>query len=139
MTMEEKVAAYKEDFDLFPTADDKIEYVLELGKKQRQLMPEEKNDETFIHGCSSNAWLVAEYTHPKILFRGEGDSMMAKGMMTILLDIFNDRTPDEILTFDPALLHTMGITELLSPVRQQGLEAFLGKIYAHAKTCKAET
>ena len=139
MTMEEKVAAYKEDFDLFPTADDKIEYVLELGKKQRQLMPGEKNDDTFIHGCSSNAWLVAEYTHLKILFRGEGESMMAKGMMTILLDIFNDRTPDEILAFDPDLLHTMGITELLSPVRQQGLEAFLGKIYTHAKACKAKT
>lgn len=138
MTMEEKVAAYKEDFDLFPTADDKIEYVLELGKNQRQLMPGEKTDETFIHGCSSNAWLVAEYTHPKILFRGEGDSMMAKGMMTILLDIFNERTPEEILAFDPALLHTMGITELLSPVRQQGLEAFLGVIYAHAKACKAK-
>lgn len=139
MTMEEKVAAYKEDFDLFPTADDKIEYVLDLGKNQRQLMPDEKNDDTFIHGCSSNAWLVAEYTHPKILFRGEGESMMAKGMMTILLDIFNERTPEEILAFDPALLHTMGITELLSPVRQQGLEAFLGVIYAHAKACKAKT
>lgn len=138
MTMEEKVAAYKEDFDLFPTADDKIEYVLDLGKKQRPLLPEEKNDETFIHGCSSNAWLISEYTHPKILFRGEGESMMAKGMMTILLDIFNERTPDEILSFDPTLLHSMGITELLSPVRQQGLEAFLSTIYAHAKACKAK-
>ena len=48
--------------------------------------------------------------------------MMAKGMMTILLDIFNNRTPEEILAFDPALLHTMGITELLSPVRQQGMK-----------------
>lgn len=139
MTMEEKVAAYKEDFDLFPTADDKIEYVLELGKKQTPLLPGEKNDQSFIHGCSSNAWLIAEYTDPKILFRGEGESMMAKGMMTILLDIFNDRTPDEILAFDPTLLHTMGITELLSPVRQQGLEAFLGTIYAHAKACKTKT
>ena len=139
MTMEEKVAAYKEDFDLFPTADDKIEYVLDLGKKQTPLLLDEKNDQSFIHGCSSNAWLIAEYTHPKILFRGEGESMMAKGMMTILLDIFNDRTPDEILAFDPALLHTMGITELLSPVRQQGLEAFLGTIYAHAKACKTKT
>lgn len=138
MTMQEKVAAYKEDFDLFPTADDKIEYVLDLGKKQTPLLAEEKNEQSFIHGCSSNAWLVAEYTHPKILFRGEGESMMAKGMMTILLDIFNDRTPDEILSFDPTLLHNMGITELLSPVRQQGLEAFLNTIYTHAKQYKTK-
>jgi len=137
MTMKEKVDAYKEDFDLFPTADDKIEYVLDLGKSQAPLKPGEKNDESFIHGCSSNAWLITEYNHPKILFRGEGESMMAKGMMTILLDIFNDRTADEILAFDPALLHTMGITELLSPVRQQGLEAFLNTIYAYVKACKS--
>jgi len=59
-------------------------------------------------------------------------------MMTILLDIFNERTPEEILSFDPALLHTMSITELLSPVRQQGLKAFLELIYTHAKSCKAQ-
>ena len=138
MTMQEKVNQYKEDFDLFPTADDKIEYVLDLGKNQPPLNAGEKNDSSFIQGCSSNAWLIAEYHHPTIRFRGEGESMMAKGMMTILLDIFNNRTPDEILEFDPALLHTMGITELLSPVRQQGLEAFLNVIYQHAQRCKIE-
>ena len=135
MTMQEKVNQYKEDFDLFPSADDKIEYVLDLGKNQAPLGAGEKNEMSFIHGCSSNAWLIAEYEEPQIIFRGEGDSMMAKGMMTILLDIFNKRTPEEILAFDPALLHTMGITELLSPVRQQGLEAFLNVIYHHAQTC----
>lgn len=62
--------------------------------------------------------------------------MMAKGMMTILLDIFNDRTPEEILSFDPLELQNMGITELLSPVRQKGLEAFLNTIYGHAKAHK---
>jgi len=134
--MQEKVAAYKEDFDLFPSADEKIEYVFDLGKKQTPLSPEEKNDKTFVQGCSSNAWLLAECRDGRVHFRGEGDSMMAKGMMTILLDIFNDRTPDEILNFDPSLLQTMGITELLSPVRQQGLEAFLNTIYAHARACK---
>lgn len=134
--MQEKVNYYKEDFDLLPTADDKIEYVLDLGKNQAPLNEGEKNDNSFIHGCSSNAWLIAEYEDPTIFFRGEGDSMMAKGMMTILLDIFNKRTPDEILAFNSALLHTMGITELLSPVRQQGLEAFLNVIYTHAQSCK---
>jgi len=61
---------------------------------------------------------------------------MAKGMMTLLLDIFNHRTPDEILHFDPARLHEMGIVELLSPVRQQSLEAFIKKVYAYAQKCK---
>ncbi|MBD3789951.1 MAG: SufE family protein [Campylobacterales bacterium] len=131
--MEEKVAHYKDDFDLFPTADEKIEYIVDLGKNQPPLKPGEKNDESYIKGCSSNAWLIAEFDGNKIHFKGEGESMMAKGMMTILLNIFNDRTPQEILSFDPKLLQTMGITELLSPVRQQGLEVFLNTIYTHAK------
>ena len=137
MTMQEKIARYKADFDLFFSPDEKIEYIIDLGKHQIPLKENEKNDESFIKGCSSNAWLICECDHDKMHFRGEGESMMAKGMMHIILDIFNHRTAEEILSFDPAQLQSMGIAELLSPVRQQGLEAFLSTIYDHAKRCKS--
>jgi cysteine desulfuration protein SufE len=133
MTMQEKVNQYQSDFDLFISDNDKIEYLVDLGKKQLPLREGEKNELSFIHGCSSSAWLIAEFEEPYIMFRGEGDSMMAKGVMTVLLEIFSKHTPEEILAFDPALLHSMGITQLLSPVRQQGLEAFLNVIYHHAQ------
>ncbi|AKF24858.1 Fe-S cluster assembly protein SufE [Sulfurovum lithotrophicum] len=136
MSMEETIFRYKEDFDLFPTANDKLEYIFDLGKKHTTLPQEEKNDETFVEGCASAAWLVGECKDGKLVLRGEGTSEMAKGMLTLLLDIFNNRTPDEILNFDPAKLHGMGVIELLSPVRQQSLEAFLNKVYAYAKRCK---
>jgi len=58
MSMEETIARYKEDFDLFPTANDKLEYIFDLGKKHTTLPEEEKNDETFVEGCASAAWLV---------------------------------------------------------------------------------
>ena len=138
MTMEETVERYKEDFDLFPSANDKIEYIFDLGKKHTTLSQEEKNDETFVEGCASAAWLVGECRDGKLMLRGEGTSEMAKGMLTLLLDIFNNRTPDEILGFDPAKLHEMGVVELLSPVRQQSLEAFLKKVYTYARKCKEE-
>jgi len=136
MNMEETVARYKEDFDLFPTANDKIEYIFDLGKKHTTLPDEEKNDATFVEGCASAAWLMGECKDGVLILRGEGTSEMAKGMLTLLLDIFGNRTPDEILNFDPAKLHEMGIIELLSPVRQQSLEAFLNKVYTYAKKCK---
>lgn len=136
MSMEETITRYKEDFDLFPTANDKLEYIFDLGKKHTTLPEEEKNDETFVEGCASAAWLTGKCKDGKLILRGEGTSEMAKGMLTLLLDIFSDRTPDEILGFDPAKLHEMGIIELLSPVRQQSLEAFLNKVYAYAKKCK---
>jgi len=136
MNMIETVARYKEDFDLFPTANDKIEYIFDLGKKHTTLPDEEKNDATFVEGCASAAWLMGECKDGILILRGEGTSEMAKGMLTLLLDIFGNRTPDEILNFNPAKLHEMGVVELLSPVRQQSLEAFLTKVYAYAKKCK---
>jgi len=138
MNMEETVARYKEDFELFPTANDKLEYIFDLGKKHTTLPDEEKNDETLVVGCASAAWLMGECKDGVLQLRGEGTSEMAKGMLTLLLDIFANRTADEILAFDPAKLHDMGVVELLSPVRQQSLEAFLNKVYAYAQLCKAQ-
>jgi cysteine desulfuration protein SufE len=137
-SIEETIARYKEDFDLFPSANDKLEYIFDLGKKHTTLPEEEKNESTFVHGCASAAWLVGECKDGRLILRGEGTSEMAKGMLTLLLDIFNDRTPDEILNFDPAKLQELGIIELLSPVRQQSLEAFLNMVYGYAKKCKEE-
>ncbi len=137
-SMIETIAHYKEDFDLFPTANDKLEYIFDLGKKHTTLPDEEKNDATYVVGCASDAWLMGECKDGLLKLRGEGTSEMAKGMLTLLLDIFGNRTPDEILSFDPAKLHDMGVVELLSPVRQQSLEAFLNKVYAYAQKCKGE-
>ena len=138
MNMEETVAHYKEDFDLFSTSNEKLEYIFDLGKKHTTLPDEEKNDATFVVGCASAAWLMGECKDGVLVLRGEGTSEMAKGMLTLLLDIFGNRTPDEILAFDPAKLHDMGVVELLSPVRQQSLEAFLKMVYMYAQKCKGK-
>ena len=136
MSIEKTIARYKEDFDLFDDPNDKLEYIFDLGKKHTTLPKEEKNEATFVQGCASAAWLVGECKDGKLILRGEGTSEMAKGMLTLLLDIFGNRTPDEILNFNPEKLQDMGIVELLSPVRQQSLQAFLKMVYAYAQKCK---
>ena len=138
MNMEETVARYKEDFELFPTNNDKLEYIFDLGKKHTTLPDADKNDDTYVHGCASDAWLCGECKDGILVLRGEGTSEMAKGMLTLLLDIFSNRPADEILSFDPAKLHDMGVVELLSPVRQQSLEAFLNMVYGYAQKCKEQ-
>ena len=138
MTIQERVDEYKSDFDLFDDPNDKLEYIFDLGKAHEGLLEQEKTEATRIVGCASDAWLVCDCDHGIVHFRGEGTSEMAKGMMEMLLSIFSERTPDEILSFDPAYLQTMGIVELLSPVRQQSLEAFLGKVYGYAQDCKGK-
>ena len=138
MNMEQTIANYKEDFDLFPSANDKLEYIFDLGKKHTTLPDEEKNDATYVVGCASDAWLMGECKEGVLLLRGEGTSEMAKGMLALLLDIFANRPVNEVLAFDPAKLQEMGIIELLSPVRQQSLEAFLKKVYIYAHKCSEE-
>ena len=138
MNMEETVANFKADFDLFPTANEKLEYIFDLGKRHTTLTDEEKNDDTYVVGCASDAWLCGDCKDGILHLRGEGTSEMAKGMLTLLLDIFANRPVDEILNFDPAKLHEMGVVELLSPVRQQSLEAFLKMVYGYAHKCKEQ-
>ncbi len=138
MTMSEQVTAYKEDLDLFGSDNEKMEYILDFGHDAQTLDKQYITDENIIKGCSSLAWLHKEFQDGKIVLEAEGDSIIAKGMLVMLLGIFNNRTPDEILAFDPNELKEMGLMELLSPVRQQGLEAFLGVIYGYAKECKEQ-
>ena len=138
MSVAEKVEEYKEDLDLFETPNEKFEYIFDLGKKHTTLPEEEKNDATFIEGCASPAWLVGECQDGKLILHGEGTSEMAKGMLTLLLDIFSNQDIDDILSFNPQELGKLGIIEHLSPVRQQSLEAFLNKVYAYAKRCKEQ-
>ena len=135
-TIEDVLNRYKEDFDLFATPNEKMEYIFDLGKKHTTLPEEAKSDDTFIHGCASPAWLLGECKDGKLILKGEGTSEMAKGMLTLLLDIFSNKEVDDILSFDPQKLGELGIVELLSPVRQQSLEAFIKKVYAYAKACK---
>jgi len=135
-TVKEVVDEYKSDFELFEDKDAKLEYIFDLGKRHSQLPPELKNDDTFIAGCASPAWLAAECKDGVLILKGEGTSEMAKGMLTLLLDIFSNKSADDILNFNPEYLKELGIIELLSPVRQQSLEAFLNKVYSYAKLCK---
>jgi cysteine desulfuration protein SufE len=136
MTMQEQVELFKNDLNLFLDKDSKMEYILDYGKEADALESKYKIDDNIIKGCSSLAWVHKTYKNSKVLLEAEGDSIIAKGMLVMLLKIFNNRTPDEILSFDPKRLLDMGVMELLSPVRQQGLEAFLNVIYTYAKQCK---
>ena len=139
MSIKEKLEEYAQDLALFDSPNEKFEYIFDLGKKHSRLEASQRNDATFIQGCASPAWLVGECKEGKLYLKGEGTSEMAKGMLVLLLDIFNGADAQEILSFDPRELEKLGIIEHLSPVRQQSMEAFLNKLYAYAKRCKEQS
>jgi len=137
--IEAKLNAYKEDFKWLGDDNEKVEFIIEMGKKNTPLPPELKNDDTLIKGCSSKAWIVMECNDGVVHIRAEGESALAKGMIALLLDLYNDQKAEDILAFDPKKLYELGLDALLSPVRQQGLEAFLGYLYGFAQKCKEQS
>ncbi len=137
--IQEKLNRYKEDFQWLGDDNEKVEFIIEMGKNNTPLPPELKNDNTLVKGCSSRAWLVMKCQEGRVHIRAEGESALAKGMISLLLSLYNDQKAEDILAFDPKGLYELGLDALLSPVRQQGLEAFLGYLYGFAKECKEQS
>ncbi len=136
--IEKKLAVYREDFSFLEDATQKAEFIIELGKSNTPIPSELKTDENLVQGCASKAWLILRCEEGRAVMQAEGDSALAKGMIALLLDLFNGQKAEDILHFDPKKLYELGLDSLLSPVRQQGLEAFLGYLYGFAKKCEEE-
>jgi len=134
--IDKRLDEYIEDFKWLGDENEKVEFIIEMGKNNTPLPSEEKNDETLVKGCSSKAWLVMDCKDGVVEIKAEGESALAKGMIALLLSLFNRQKAKDILDFNPKRLYDLGLDKLLSPVRQQGLEAFLGYVYGFAKECE---
>jgi len=135
-SIDKRLDEYIEDFKWLGDENEKVEFIIEMGKKNTPLPSEEKNDDTLVKGCSSKAWLVMDCKDGVLEIKAEGESALAKGMIALLLSLFNQQKAKDILDFNPKRLYELGLDKLLSPVRQQGLEAFLGYVYGFAKECE---
>src|SRR3954470_7223706 len=82
-----------EEFSLFDSWDDKYEYIIDLGKKLTVLEPEHKKDENRVRGCQSTVWLVAEYKDGKVFFQADSDSLIVKGLISMLGRVLSGPAP----------------------------------------------
>lgn len=111
-----------EEFELF--ADNwelKYEHLIELGKSLPLIDPIYKTDEYIIKGCQSKVWLRSELVNDKIVYTGDSDAIITKGMVALLVRVFSDQKPEDILTADVSFIDTIGLKEHLSPTRANGL------------------
>lgn len=129
MTIEELI----ENFEFLDSWEDKYRYIIELGEKLPQLAPELHSDEWKVKGCQSQVWLVPENKNGMLNFRGDSDAMIVKGLIAIVLTIYNGKTTEEIQNIDIDTIFTeLGLREHLSPSRRNGLEAMIEKIRHYA-------
>lgn len=110
-----------EEFALFDSWDDKYEYIIDLGKKLPPLEDQYKLDENRVRGCQSTVWLVSDYCDGKILFKADSDSVIVKGLISMLIRVLSGHTPDEILEAKLEFLNKIGMNTHLAQTRSNGL------------------
>ena len=127
-----------QDFSFFEDWTQRYEYMIELSKGLEKMDEQMKNDKNIIKGCQSKVWLHAELNEGKIKFLADSEAIITRGIIAILLTIFNNRTPKEIIESDTNFIEKIGLKEHLSPNRANGLYSMIKQIkfYAIAFTKK---
>ena len=134
MTIDEIQQGIIEDFSGFEDWMDKYSLLIELGNELAPIDPKYKVDGNLIRGCQSRVWLHQEFADGKITFEAESDALIVKGLVALLLKIYSNRTPHEILISEPRFIDEIGLRQHLSPTRSNGLLAMVKqmKLYALA-------
>ena len=124
-----------DDFDLLEDWEQRIEYVIDLGRALEPLPDADRIDANKVPGCAAQVWLATERTDDgRLLFRADSDSAISKGNVALLLKLFSDRTPAEILDLDAkAALDRLGLPQALTRQRANGLNAMVGRIRDEAR------
>ncbi len=132
MNASEAQAELIEEFRFLDGWMDRYQYLIDLGKSLPPLAAADKAPEHKLSGCQSQVWLIAEERGDKLHFRAASDAAIVSGLIAVLLRIYNDRSPAEILATEPEFIRALGFDEHLSPTRSNGLAAMLGAIRGYA-------
>lgn len=128
MTIEEIQKEIIEDFDLFEDWMQRYEFIIETGKSLPLINDINKTDDNLIKGCQSKVWLHADYENGKLIFSADSDAILTKGIISLLLSVYSDQTPENILKNDPFFIDEIGLKEHLSPTRANGLLSMVKQI-----------
>jgi len=138
MTIKEIQEEIIDEFSFFEDWMERYEYIIELGKSLPLIDVKHKLDENLIKGCQSKVWLFSELKEDEILFTADSEAILTKGMVALLLRVFSNQSPKEILAADTHFIDEIGLKEHLSPTRANGLVSMIKqiKMYALAQQVK---
>ncbi|MDB4225548.1 MAG: SufE family protein [Alphaproteobacteria bacterium] len=128
-----------DNFEYLDDWEDRYKYIIELGNSLENFPQEYKNEKTKVSGCVSQVWISSEITTQrqikKISFKGDSDAHIVKGLITIVLSIYSNKTPQEILNLSgEEILKKLNLDDHLSPQRSNGLFSMLERIKNDARS-----
>lgn len=132
MTISEIQEEIISDFEQFEDWMDKYSYLIEIGNSLPEIDPKYKTDDNLIRGCQSRVWLQQKLVGDYLIFEAESDALIVKGLVALLLKVYSERTPKEILANDPYFINKIGLHQHLSPTRSNGLMSMVKQIKLYA-------
>jgi len=132
MTIKEIQEEIIDEFSMFEDWMERYEYIIELGKSLPLINETFKIEENLIVGCQSKVWLHPEIEEDKINFTADSDAILTKGIVALLLRVFNNQKPIDILETELYFVDKIGLKEHLSPTRANGLVSMIKQIKLYA-------
>lgn len=137
--LKERSEQIAEEFSMFSDWMEKYEYIIELGKDLPLIDSALKTDERIIKGCQSQVWLDAKFDGGKVHFTADSDAIITKGIISLLVRVLSDATPQEILEADLKFIDEIGLKEHLSPTRSNGLLSMIKQMKTYALAYSAKS
>jgi|TARA_B100001750_G_C15447667_1_gene567121 cysteine desulfuration protein SufE len=122
-----------QEFEIFDSWMDRYEYIIDLGKQLDSFPDEWKIEENKVHGCQSQVWFKTELKNDLFICQAISDSAIVSGLIALLLKIYNQKDPSDIVSTNPTFVSMIGLDEHLSPTRSNGLNVMLKKIKNDAR------
>lgn len=127
-----------DEFSMFDDWEERYQYVIDLGNSLPLIKEQYKTDENIIKGCQSKVWLHGEENDGKVVFTADSDAILTKGIIAILIRVFSNQKPADILEADTAFIDEIGLKEHLSPTRANGLVSMIKQIKMYALAFQAK-
>lgn len=118
---------------------DRYELIIEMGNSLSPLAEEKKIPQNIIEGCQSRVWITAELRNGRVHYEAESDAIIVKGIVSLLLRVLSDQTPNDILESDLYFIKEIGLQEHLSPTRSNGLVSMLKQMRLFAAAFAAKS
>ncbi len=127
-----------EEFSGFDDWMDKYNYLIELAKELPPIDERHRTDPYLIKGCQSRVWVDAQLVDGKMHFTADSDAIITKGIVALLIRVFDGRTPQQVLDTDLYFIDRIGLRENLSPTRSNGLLGMIKQMHLYARAFQVQ-
>jgi cysteine desulfuration protein SufE len=113
-------------------------YIMELGQKLPSMNETDKTEDNIVKGCQSKVWLTARFENEKIFFTADSNTAITKGLVSLLVRIYNGQSCDDILNAELYFMHKIGMERFIGTQRSNGFAAMIKQMKLYALAFKTK-